>query len=91
MQSIDILKAAVIDNFSGKLLEDGAEILAKPITKICSLSITSVTFPNVCRVSELKSIFKKGKKTNSSTNFKNFGKGYLWPNKYIPLRKRFTM
>ena len=62
MQSIDILKAAVIDNFSGKLLEDGAEILAKPITKTCTLSITSVTFPNVCRVSELKSIFKKCKK-----------------------------
>ena len=34
MQNIDILKAAGIDNLSAKLLKDGAEILAKPLSEI---------------------------------------------------------
>ena len=57
MLNIDISKAAGIDKLSGKFLKDGAEILAKPQSEI-----TSRTFPNVCKVENLKPIFKKGKK-----------------------------
>ena len=63
MQDIDILQTAGI-NLSGKFLKDGAEILAKPLSEICNLSITSRTFPNVSKVLKLKPIFKKGKKTD---------------------------
>ena len=66
MQNIDISKAAGIDNLSGKFLKDGAEILAKPLSEICNLSITSRTFPNACKVAKLKPIFKKDKKTDPS-------------------------
>ena len=37
-------KAAGIDNLSGKFLKDGASILAKPISKICNLSINILYF-----------------------------------------------
>ena len=47
-------------------MKDGAEILAKPLSEICNLSITSRTFPNACKVAKLKPIFKKGKKTDPS-------------------------
>ena len=66
IQNIDISKAAGIDNLSGKFLKDGAEILAKPLSEICNLSITSRAFPNACKVAKLKPIFKKGKKTDPS-------------------------
>ena len=62
MQNIDILKAAGIDKLSGKHLKDGTEILAKPVTESCNLSATSRTFPNNCKVAQLKTILKKGKK-----------------------------
>ena len=64
IQNLDISKAAVIDNLSGKFLKDEAEILAKPLSEICNLSITSRAFPNACKVAKLKPIFKKGKKTH---------------------------
>ena len=62
MQNINISKAAEIDDLSGKFLKDEAEILAKPKSKICNLSITSSTFPNACKVAKPKPIFKKRKK-----------------------------
>ena len=58
MQNIDISKIAAINNLSGKYLKDGAEILAKPLSEIFNLSITSGTFPNAYKVAKLKS-FKK--------------------------------
>ena len=45
-------------------MEDGAEILAKRLSEIYDLSITSTT--HVCKVAKLKPIFKKGKKTDPS-------------------------
>ena len=62
MQNIDILKASGIDKFPGKILKDGAEILAKSIAEICNLPITSRTFSIAYKVVKLKPIFKKGKK-----------------------------
>ena len=53
-------------DLSGKFSKDGAEILIKPPSKICNLSITSRAFPNACKVAKLKPIFKKGKKTDPS-------------------------
>ena len=66
MQNIDISKAAGIDNLSAKFLKDRAEILAKPLSEVCNLLITSRTFLNACKVGKLKPIFKKGKKTDPS-------------------------
>ena len=37
-----------------------------PLSEICNLSITSITFPNACKVAKIKTIFKKGKKTDPS-------------------------
>ena len=64
MQNIDISKATGIENFLKNF--DGAEILAKPLSEIHDLSITSRTFPNACKVAKLKPIFKKGKKSDPS-------------------------
>ena len=36
---IDILKAAGIDKISGRFLKDSANILAKPLPKVCNISI----------------------------------------------------
>ena len=48
LQNLEPNKAAGIDNISGKFLNDGAEILAKPISQICNLSIKKSSFlPNV--------------------------------------------
>ena len=41
MQNIDNSKAAGIDNLSGQFLKDGAEILTKPISEICNLTVTN--------------------------------------------------
>ena len=40
MEKIEISKAAGIDTLSGRFLKDGAEILSKPISEICNLSIS---------------------------------------------------
>ena len=45
MQNTDISKAAGIDNLSGKLLKDGAEIIVRHLSKICNLSITICQLP----------------------------------------------
>ena len=58
-----IIKNVNISKAAGIFLKDGAGvILAKPLSEICNLSITSRTFPNAGKVVKLKPIFKKGKK-----------------------------
>ena len=66
MENIEISKAAGIDKLSGMFLKDGAEILSKPITEICNLSISHGIFPNACKDAKLKPIFKKDKKVDPS-------------------------
>ena len=61
-------KAVGIDNLSGNFLKDGASILAKPISKICNLSIKYSLFPTDCQIAKLKPLFKKG----STTHPKNY-------------------
>ena len=66
MTNIQSYKAAGVDKLSGRFLKDGANILAKPISTLCNLSISQRVFPNACKVVKLKPIFKKGKKTDPS-------------------------
>ena len=64
LENIDPGKAAGIDNISGKILRDGASILAAPISQICNISIKYSVFPKECKIAKLKLLFKKGPKTN---------------------------
>ena len=64
LQFIDISKAAGIDKISGRFLKDGANILAKPIAKICNISISSGLLPSDCKIAKLKPLYKKESKTN---------------------------
>ena len=44
------------------MLEDGAEILAEPISQIADMSLGS-KFPEDCKTAKVRPIFKKGKNT----------------------------
>ena len=59
-KDMNIDKAAGIDNFSGKFLKDGANILAKPTSKICNLFKKYSIFPGDCQICKLKPLYKKG-------------------------------
>ena len=67
IQNIDISKAAGIDNLSGKFLKDGAEILAKPLSEICNLSINSRALPNACKVANSNLFLRKAKRLTHLT------------------------
>ena len=79
MEKIGISKAAGIDKLSGRFLKDGAEILSKPISEICNLSISHGIIPNAYKVAKLRPIFKKGKKVDPSN---------CRPNSLLPLISR---
>ena len=50
-------------SLSGRFLKDGATFLAKSISDLCNLSINFEKFPDLCKVPELKSLYKKGSLT----------------------------
>ena len=76
MTNIESSKAAGVDKLSCRFLKDGANILTKPISTRCNLSVSQrVVFPNACKVSKLKPFFKKGQKTDTS----NYGPISLLP------------
>ena len=64
LQFIGISKRAGIYDISGRFLKDCANILAKPIAKICNTSISSGLFPSDCKIANLKSLYKKRSNTN---------------------------
>ena len=66
LRSTNICKAAGIDDLSGRFLKDGSQVLSKPISELCNLSIKLGSFPNSCKIAKLKPLFKKGSKTNPS-------------------------
>ena len=66
LKNIEVAKAAGFDQISGKFLKDGAQILAKPISELCNLSMTLERFSDVCKIAKVKPLFKKGSKTDSS-------------------------
>ena len=57
-------KAGGIDNFSGKFLKDGTDVLARLISQLCNLSIKLNSFPRSCKIAKVKTLFKKGSKTD---------------------------
>ena len=63
-QDLNESNTAGLGNLSGKLLKDGATVLAKPISQICNLSIKYSIFPSDCKTAKLKSLFKHGSKTD---------------------------
>ena len=64
LKSWNVNKAAGIRNVSGRLLKDGADVLGIPITQICNLSIKLSHFPKDCKAAKLKTLYKKGTKTD---------------------------
>ena len=52
-------KAASIDKLSGKLLKDGTDVLARPISQLCNLSIKLNSFRRCCKIAKIKLHFKK--------------------------------
>ena len=60
LKNIEVTKAAGIDETSEKFLKDRAQVLAKPISELCNLSITLGSFLNVCKIAKVKPLFKKG-------------------------------
>ena len=56
--SLDTSKAAGMDQIPAKLLRDSAEVLALSLRNIINLSIKLSTFPEECKITKLKPIFK---------------------------------
>ena len=46
------------------LLRDDADILARPISQLCSLSVKLNSFPRSCKIAKVKPLFRKGSKTD---------------------------
>ena len=63
LKNIKLNKAAGIDNISGRFLKDGSNALATPIAQVCNLSIKLSTVPDACKIAKLKTLYKKGNKT----------------------------
>ena len=64
MKSLNLSKTTGIDNVSGKFLKDGANILARPISQLCNLSVKLNLLPRSSKIAIVKPIFKKGSKTD---------------------------
>ena len=63
LKNMNIDKAAGIDNLFKKFLKYEANILAKPISKTCNLSIKYSIFPTDCHIAKLKPLLNKGSTT----------------------------
>ena len=61
MENIEISKVAGIGKLSGRFLKDGTEVLSKPISEICNLSISHGIFTNDCKVANSNLFSKKAK------------------------------
>ena len=66
LKNVEVTKAAGIDQISGKVLKDGARVLAKPISEMCNLFMALGSFPDACKIAKVKPLFKKGSKTDPS-------------------------
>ena len=66
LKNVEVTKAAGIDWISWKFLEDGAQVLAKPISELYNLSMTLGSFPDACKITKVKPLFKKGSKMDPS-------------------------
>ena len=66
LKNTKVSKAAGFYNLPGHFLKDCAKVLAKPITELCNLSITSGEFPDSSNIAKLKPMYKKGSLTEAS-------------------------
>ena len=66
LKNVEVTKAAGVDKISGKFLKDGAQIMGKPISELCNLSMTLGSFTDACTIAKVKPLFKKGSKTDPS-------------------------
>ena len=64
LKGLNSSKTAGIDNLSVKFLKDGSDILARPISQLCNLSIKLNSFPRSRKIAKVKPLFKKGSKTD---------------------------
>ena len=61
---LDSSKAPGLDGMYSKFLKDGAEILALPLCNLVNLSIKQSLFPDQCKITKLKPLFKKSSKSD---------------------------
>ena len=59
LKDIDNTKATGIDRLPGTFTKDGADVLVKPVTGICDLSISLNKFPKAFKLAKFKPISKK--------------------------------
>ena len=64
MKDLNPSKAAGTDNLSGNFLNDGAHVLARPISQLCNLSIKLNSFQSSCEIAKFEPLFEKGLKTD---------------------------
>ena len=62
---LDSSKVSGLDEISSKFLKDGAEVLALLLCNLVNLSIKQSLFPDQHKIAKLKSLFKKGSKSDS--------------------------
>ena len=64
LKDLNHSKAAGTDNLLGKFLKDDAHVLARPIPRLCNLSIKLNSFPRSCKIAKVKPLLKKGSRTD---------------------------
>ena len=66
LRDINTSKAAATDRLPRRFLKDGANVLVKPVTDTCNLSIFLNKYPRAFKLGKVKTTFKKGQKNNLS-------------------------
>ena len=64
LKNFDEYKALDINDLSAKFLRDGAKLFTTLVTQLHNLSISSGRFPDAYKIAKLKSLFKKGTRTD---------------------------
>ena len=64
LQEFETIKTTWVDNLTGRFLKDSPNTLCTPIANICNFSIKLTSSPNKCKVAKIKSLYKKGLKTD---------------------------
>ena len=80
LKGLNPFNATGIDNFSGTFLKDGADILARPILRLCNLFIKLKSFQRNCKIAKAKPLFKKDSKTDLQNYRSHFTTSHLIKN-----------
>ena len=65
LKNTKVSKAVFSENLSGRFWKDGAKVLAKPITELWNLLVTSGKIPDSSKIAKLKPIYKNGSLTEA--------------------------